>query len=490
MAVRGGKREQRGLRQKEMPSVTSDIEVNPMYFDLCRAIEKPYSKFLLIGGMRSGKSRQLMIWMVCAALKPEDVLPDRWMRQLRIEGVTGPTILIAREVFKDVKKTLWVDVEWVCKRMNIWPADGKENALLKVNKSDFSLTFKESGSSIWFAGAQDDTSGMGVSPHITWLNEVSEISKDYYRQVDGRTKLGTFFDCNPKMFTNHWARQELLPNEGLDPAKDSSACWVHRSTWKDNKFLPPKIRAQIASWEPTPENIAKGTADEYWWKVYGLGIFAVMEGLVFPEGKSWDWCETSEFPVMGSVPSVYCLDFGYTDAMAFGRVAIRGNDLFVDELLYESELLITAPATNPGADCLVKRFERFGVPKNAIIAADSAAKLQIETLHANGWTGVIGIEKPKGSIRWGLSLMMGRYIRVTRRSGHWAVETQEYCWPTGDKVKNPDEVNPRGRAGDHLIDAARYGTMYLLRADGNLKRGLGYGGRPLLRSRKGVVYDV
>jgi|GEM_PF-656645 len=489
MAVRGGKREQRGLRQKEVPVASGELEVNPMYADLCRAIEKPYSKFLLMGGMRSGKSRQLMIWMVCAALKPDDVLPVRWKKQLRIEGVKGPTILIAREVFKDVKKTLWEDVVWVCKRMNIWPVDGKENGLLKVNKSDFSITFKDSGSAIWFAGAQDDTSGMGVSPHITWLNEISEISKDYYRQVDGRTKLGTFFDCNPKMFTNHWARQELLPNEFSDPEKDKSAVWVHRSTWRDNKFLPPKIREQIASWEPTPENIAKGTADEYWWKVYGLGIFAVMEGLVFPGGKSWDWCSNESFPPMVTVPSVYCLDFGWRDPLVFARIAIVGNDLYVDELIYEKELLLTAPETAPGADCLVKRLKALGIPKNAIIAADAAGALEIETLYADGWTGIKPIEKPKGSIRFGLSLMLRRFLRVTNRSSHWAVETQEYCWPKGEAGKNTDEVNPKGRAGDHLIDCVRYGTMYLLRADGNVKTGIGQYGRPVLRAVKGVRYD-
>lgn len=489
MAVRGGKREQRGERQKEIPVVKGEMRVNPLFYDVLRAMKRPYSKFLLMGGMRSGKSRQLMVLMVLAALKPETVLPERWRRQLDIEGVKAPTILIAREVFKDIKKTLWEDVVWACRMMGIWPSDEKENGLLKVNHSDLTLKFKETGGLIWFAGAQDDTSGMGVSPHITWLNEISEISRDYYRQVDGRTKLGTFMDCNPKMFANHWARQELLPNEFGDPETDSSAVWVHRSTWRDNNFLPPKIRAQIRSWEPTAENIAKGTADEYWWKVYGLGVFAVMEGLVFPEGRSWDWCETSEFPPMASVPSVYCLDFGFSDPLVFGRVAVVGNDLYVDELLYQKELLISAPETNPGADCLVKELLRLKIPKNAIIAADEAGKLEIETLHAAGWTGVIGVKKGKGSIRWGLSLMKGRFIKVTRRSAHWGVEAQEYCWPNADKVSNPDEVNPKGRAGDHLIDMARYGTVYLLGADGNVRRGVGAYGRPMLKSVKGTEWD-
>ena len=110
-------------------------------------------------------------------------------------------------------------------------------------------------------------------------------------------------------------------------------------------------------------------------------------------------------------------------------------------------------------------------------------------LQASGWTGVIGIKKPAGSIRWGIGLMKGRFIRVTRRSGHWAIEAQEYCWPSGDKVRDPDTVNPRGRAGDHLLDAARYGAMYLLGKDGNVRAGVGGIGRPTLKSVKGVRYD-
>lgn len=481
MAVRGGKREQRGERQKAMPTVSGELEVNPMFSDILKAVANPqFEKFLLIGGMRSGKSRQLMIWMVSAAMKPDAMLPERWLKQMRLEGVSGPTILIAREVFKDVKKTLWEDAVWCCRKMRIFPDDGKENALLKVNKSDFTLTFKESGSQIWFAGAQDDSSGMGISPHITWLNEISEVSEAYYRQVDGRTKWGTFFDCNPKMFANHWARRELLPQEG-------KKVWVHRSTWKDNKFLPPKIRGQIASWEPTAENIANGTADEYWWKVYGLGVFAVMEGQVFPEGKTWDWSDG--FPDTRSFPSVYALDFGWTDPTAVCRVAVTGNDLFVDELLYERELLITAPETNPGVDCLDKRLKALGIPQNAVIVADCAAAEPIEMLRACGWTGVIPVDKPKGSIRWGIGLMKGRYIRVTRRSSHWAVEAQEYCWPSAEKYSNPDEMNPRGRAGDHLLDAARYGAMYLLGKDGNVRRGVGLDGRPTIRVERRKKYD-
>ena len=43
MAVRGGKREQRGERQKEIPVVKGEMRVNPLFYDVLRAMKRPYS---------------------------------------------------------------------------------------------------------------------------------------------------------------------------------------------------------------------------------------------------------------------------------------------------------------------------------------------------------------------------------------------------------------------------------------------------------------
>lgn len=100
------------------------------------------------------------------------------------------------------------------------------------------------------------------------------------------------------------------------------------TTYKDNPFCPAGVRRTIEGYEPTPENIAAGTADEWRWKVYGLGVRAAQEGLIFPD---IDWID--EFPediervVLG-------LDFGFTaDPTACVRVGFRNpNHLYLQEL--------------------------------------------------------------------------------------------------------------------------------------------------------------
>lgn len=477
--VKGGKRENRAKRKAEIGETVEvkrssevsvkEVEFNPSFNSVMKAMRRGYSRLLLMGGMRSGKTRQLMILMFGVALSPGDFLPPKHMKTLSVDNRTGVVIMIVRKYFKDVKRTLWVDAQTVAKQMGIWPEDGKENAVLKVNKSDLTLTFKTSGSAIWFVGATEEGSGMGVAPDITWLNEVSEIDEPFYKQVERRTTMMTFLDCNPKMGALHWVRRTVLPGEGGEDV------WVHRSTFRDNLFLSPKVRKGILAMQPTKENIAAGTADDYGWKVYGLGLFAVPEGLVFPEGRAWDFIRGSDvMPDEKMYPSCYCLDFGYTDWMVFGKVSIVGNEIYFDEMLRERELLKTAPRESPGRDCLTRRLERMGVPKSAVIAADAADVTSIEAMHAAGWIGVVGVPKQRGSIRAGLSLMLARHICVTRRSIGWQQEVAEYSWPGENARKmsgSLDEANPRGRAGDHSIDALRYGVMWLLREDGELNPG-------------------
>ena len=497
--VKDGKRAKRETRRKSLsdaPAGTArtaddftikEVEFNPSFNSVVAAMRKGYSRLLLMGGMRSGKTRQLMILMFGVALAPADFLPEKHKKTLATDGRTGVTIMIVRKYFKDVKRTLWVDAQTVGKQMGIWPDDGKENAVVKVNKSDLTITFKLSGSAIWFIGATEEGSGMGVSPDLTWLNEVSEIDEPFYKQVERRTTMMTFLDCNPKMGSLHWVRRTVLPGEG------GPDVWVHRSTFRDNLFLAPKIRKGILAMQPTKENIAAGTADAYGWKVYGLGLFAVPEGLVFPEGKTWSFISGADvMPDEKMFPSCYCLDFGYTDWMVLGKVAIVNNDIYFDEILREKELLKTAPKESPGTDCLTKRMERLGIPKNAVIAADAADATSIEALHVAGWTGVVGIPKKRGSLRAGLDLMLARYVRVTKRSIGWQQEVAEYSWPASARRSsegNLDDLNPVARSGDHSIDACRYGVMWLLREDGELRVGARVlGQKSIIKVKRGTRY--
>jgi phage terminase large subunit len=99
----------------------------------------------------------------------------------------------------------------------------------------------------------------------------------------------------------------------------------------DNTFLDQHIRDKINSYKPTPENIATGTADEYKWKVYGLGERSRREGAIYE-----NWTECKEMPT-GYKWKAYGLDFGFTnDPTALVEVVYQEGKLWVRELLYET----------------------------------------------------------------------------------------------------------------------------------------------------------
>jgi phage terminase large subunit len=75
----------------------------------------------------------------------------------------------------------------------------------------------------------------------------------------------------------------------------------------DNTFLDQHIRDKINSYQPTPHNQARGTADEYKWKVYGLGERSRREGAIYE-----NWTECKEMPT-GYKWKAYGLDFGFTN---------------------------------------------------------------------------------------------------------------------------------------------------------------------------------
>ena len=150
---------------------------------------------------------------------------------------------------------------------------------------------------------------------IVYFNEMLDgVSRAQFDNITMRCTRMVIGDWNPK-YTEHWAFH-------MEGAQDT--IFTH-TTYKDNPFCPAGVRRTIEGYEPTPENIAAGTADEWRWKVYGLGVRAAQEGLIFPD---IDWID--EFPediervVLG-------LDFGFTaDPTACVRVGCRApNHLYL-----------------------------------------------------------------------------------------------------------------------------------------------------------------
>lgn len=293
------------------------------------------------------------------------------------------------------------------------------------NKSERIFTCL-SGSQMEFKSYQDEFDARSGKRDRFFLNEANAIDFGIYEQLNMRTRKQTIIDFNPS--ARFWAHDKLYGQSNVE--------W-NVTTFRDNNFLDQRIKDKILSYEPTPENIAKGTANEYRWKVYGLGEVGRLEGLVFPDFEvTADWPKEYKWRVFG-------MDFGYTnDPTTLIEIRYAHGDLYWKEHLYRTGM------TNPEIASEVKRLE-FHREK---IVADSAEPKSIEEIKRNG-CHIIGAEKGRDSINQGIDAIKRYKVYIHSGSKNLIEEFSSYTW---DKDKDGNPTNKPIDAFNHGIDGGRY----------------------------------
>ena len=291
---------------------------------------------------------------------------------------------------------------------------------------------------IHFRGLDKMDSKEGYDCDIVYINEMlDDISKAQYENITMRCTMMVIGDWNPK-YTEHWA----FEMEG-----QPDTIFTH-TTYKDNPFCPAAVCRRIEGYEPTLENSTAGTADEWRWKVYGLGIRAAQEGLVHP---NIDWID--EFPDDLEY-TAYGIDFGFTnDPTAIIHVGVRGNDLYLHERFYapvdDPELLYTIVAPILGE-------EGYAIADSADKYAKNPEGM-VRTLQMRG-LNVIKAKKFADSITTGISYMKNFRIHCVKTK-NMRTEANSYVW---DNV-NGIPINKPIDKFNHLWDAARYVVMTVFR---------------------------
>lgn len=269
---------------------------------------------------------------------------------------------------------------------------------------------------------------------VLFLNEGNGMTLEDWVQLSMRTRGVIFIDYNPSE-TASWIYKHVIPRED---------CYFIHSTYLDNyDFLPTAEREQIEYW--------KGK-DEYYWKVYGLGLRADVTGLIFPNTRIVE-SMPEEYKILG-----YWLDFGFSnDPTSFGMLAIQNGELWADELVYETGLTNVPPIVNDKPDMLDTKnihyhLRRNGVPQHAKIIADSAEPKSIEELYRMGWN-IHPAPKGPDSIKAGIDIVKRYMVNITSRSAGLDRERKFYKWAQ-DKEGN-DLQKPVDR-DNHSWDGIRY----------------------------------
>jgi len=391
-----------------------------------------YGVFVLEGSTQSSKTISIVQWLILLAI----TYPNLFIRCVRADSATHQESTIQ-------------DMDFVLspEMMNL-----KADVHYKKVQKPWKYTFVN-GSVIAFSATNNIAKLHGMKQDILWLNEVMEIAYEAYKQLQRRTPFKAsegkiIMDFNPS-YNRHWVFDKVMGGKNVIH---------HHSTYKANPFLPPDQIQSIEESDPSdPDNVRRGTADQYEWDVYGLGKRGKVKGAVFNLWGLTDWWPDDPMQCMRWG---YGQDFGFSvDPTALTECVLHQRGLYLRERIYEREIYITRNQTKPMLPSIQGKYEDMDMSKEVLICADSANPEAIASLCNLGYN-VTGVKKGKGSILAGITTMKKFKIYIHQDSQNLQLEMEHYKWKKQSYKDDEDKfVHEPVDKHNHLIDAARYWCM-------------------------------
>jgi len=345
-------------------------------------------------------------------------------QKLIIKALTSKRkILIMRKVGATIKDSVWQLTLDILLKIKALPH-------CNLNKSTFTIELP--GGSILLFKGMDDSEKIKSITGITdiWVEEATEFNEEDIEQLNLRLRakadsLQMFFSFNPVSKAN-WVYRRWFK----DGAIITDDTVIHKSTYKDNRFLPDDYIATI-------EKMARTNPTYY--RIYALGEFASLDKLVFNNWRVGSIEDTHDWDLLCG------LDFGFTnDPTAFVVSFLKDRTLFISKEYVKTGLL---------NDQIAAVIRELGFSKSTIIG-DSAEVKSIEELRRTGLYRIYAAAKGQGSVLQGIQKLQQLDIVVDPSCEHVITELQNYAWKkdraTGEYINEPiDEFN-------HCIDALRY----------------------------------
>lgn len=295
-----------------------------------------------------------------------------------------------------------------------------------------------SGSIIQFVPGDDPARFHGPRQDYALFDEAYNIKKEIFDQVEIRTRKSILLTWNP--VSPFWGK--LL--------SDRSDCYTIHSTYKDNPFLEQPI---IDSLE------RRAGIDENFYRVYVLGEYGSIEGLIFKEGVNWR--QVDKFPTDKEGRDVYKwrvfgLDFGFTHNPS-GYIEIR----YAEGQLWARQHIYRPGLTN---DVIAEMIRTKGYAREDNIA-DSAEPKSIEEIRRYG-VKIRGAEKGPDSVKFGINQIKQYRLNVLNDSVDLIKELRNYSW---GKDRHGEYTGKPLDMFNHLMDAMRYAVTYKIRYPGTGK---------------------
>lgn len=382
---------------------------NPKYFS---AFKNEDRWLLLYGGAGSGKS-------VFAAQK---IL-------IRVMREADHNFLITRKVGRTIRHSSFALFKGIIAEWGL-------SELFEVGEAEMTITFLPNRNRIISAGL-DDVEKLKSIYKITgvWIEEATELSEGDFRQINLRLRgqlknykqiIVTF---NPIINT---AVYNIFFKPGVKHPTNSS---ILHTTYKDNRFIDEEYRRELEGY---------ADIDAAFHKIYALGEFAKIKGLIYPK-----------FEVIGSdkYPTAYQerfygLDFGFANPTVLLEVGYQPEyKLYLKQRLYSGGL------TNRN---LIDAMNAMKIERRVPIYADSAEPARIAEIQEAGYL-CLPAEK---DVMDGIDFC----ARFTIYSCEENIETNgEFVTYKRKEDKAGNIIDLPAKLNDHSPDAFRYGTYTHLR---------------------------
>jgi phage terminase large subunit len=319
-------------------------------------------------------------------------------------------VSIIRKTFPSLRATVMRDFFEVLKNLDIYDRSNH-------NKTENIYTFPN-GSMVEFFSVDDEQKIRGRKRNIAWINEANELWSEDFQQLNFRTSEKIILDYNPSD-SDSWIYQ-LPIDEKI----------VIKSTYKDNPFLEDSIKRQIEDLKNT---------DEILYQIYALGEQATSRENVY-----------SRWEVLDSKPErfqnyLYGLDFGYQHPTALIKVWYFENEIYLEQVIYESYLT---------SNDLVNRMNQLDISKSIEIVCDYARPEMIQELRLDGFYCL----NANKSVDKGINAVRTSKVYVHSQSKDIIRENKNY---KHKKINGDIRDKEVAKRHDDAMDAIRYAVIWV-----------------------------
>lgn len=313
-------------------------------------------------------------------------------QKLIIRAINEPIrILVCRKYATTIRQTVF---SLFCDVIKRWKLDKH----VKINQSDYRITFLHNGSEIIFTGLDEETKLLSLNNiGSVFIEEVFEVEEELVEQLNlrmrGKTKNQQIIMAWNPISQDSWLYDFTVTH----PPK--SSVFIH-STYKDNPFLSLDYIQSLE--ELQFRNPQK-------WRIYGLGEWGInTDGLVFRNWRKGEY-DVQELAKKGWELRVG-MDLGFIDpsTIVSSMYNAETSTIYVFDSWSESGCQL---------DEIKKALEkREWINRHTKIYMDSADARAIDYFRRQGYNAVQCLKGP-GSVESRITFLQNHEIVVNEVSG-------------------------------------------------------------------------